>query len=327
MRAAIIAAGHSVGDTVVENAEIAARLDVAPEWILNATGIQRRHYASPGQAASDLAAEAGKKALANADISAEDLDLIIVATSTPDELGPPTACRVQYLLGVDQAEAYDVSAACTGFLVGVSIARDRVVSRTAKHVLVVVGVEVYSRFINFRDRTTSVIFADGAGAAVIAPSEAGMGIGPVLTRSLGQHADCVLIPAGGSRLGADSDTVGEGLHMIRMDGPTLRSQFGPLFIEAAHSIFRAANIDAEDIDLFIPHQPNPRTLTMILPQLGIEPERTVFIGENMGNIGAASIPTGISLSWGANHIKPGYRVLSVSIGAGLSWGAALFDVR
>ncbi|PRY59847.1 3-oxoacyl-ACP synthase III family protein [Glycomyces artemisiae] len=304
------------------NAELAAALDIDPQRILDSTGIRERRRADATEAASDLAARAAEAALEQAGCDAADLDLLVVGTSTPDELGPATACRVQALLGARRAVAFDIGAACSGYLFGLKVARDWLAGAGRGRALVV-GAEVYSRFLDPADRATAVLFGDGAGASVVGPVPAGTGIESVRLGADGTRAGSVLIPAGGSRRPADPGTVREGAHRIRMDAPAIRRAFPELFDLAIGEILAAHGLKLDDIDLVVPHQPNPRTLRRYAEHAGIPQDRLAVIGEHLGNIGAASIPAALAAAEADGRLKDGDRVLLAAVGAGLTWGSAL----
>ncbi|GAA2157546.1 MULTISPECIES: 3-oxoacyl-ACP synthase III family protein [Glycomyces] len=308
---------------IAANPEIAAALRIDPQRILDSTGIRERRRAAPAQAASDLAAEAARAALAQAACDPADLGLLIVGTSTPDEPAPSTACRVQALIGARRAVAFDIGAACSGYLFGLKIARDWLAADPTHGRALVIGAEVYSRFLDPADRATALLFGDGAGASVLGRVPAGTGIAGVHLGSDGTQADTVLIPAGGSRRPATPDTVREGAHRIRMDAPALRKAIPETFDRALAATLTAHRLTIDDIDLLVPHQPNPRTLRLYADRAGIPHAKLAVIGEHLGNIGAASIPTALTAAEADGRLKPGDRVLLAAVGAGLTWGSAL----
>ncbi|MDN3243087.1 3-oxoacyl-ACP synthase III family protein [Glycomyces tritici] len=314
----IIGSGAYAPATVIDNEAAAAALTVAPQWILDATGIRERRRAASGEAASDLAAHAARAALRRTGLGIADIGLIVVGTSTPDELGPSTACRVQALLGARGAVALDVGAACAGYLFGLSLARDWLAARPGAGYALVIGVEVYSRFLDPRDRSTAVIFGDGAGASIVGPVADGEGIRSVRLGSDGTRADAVLIPAGGSRRPFEP-----AAQRITMDAKAIRKAFPELFDMMLAETLAEHRIGVDGIDLLVPHQPNPRTLRMFAEDAGIPLEKVVVIGDRLGNIGAGSIPTALAEAAADGRLKPGQRVLLMAIGAGLTWGSIL----
>ena len=320
----VLGTGSYLPPGVRGNDEVAARVGVSAQWILERTGVRRRHVAEPGVAASDLAVEAVRRALADASLTATDLDLIVLATSGPDELGPSTACRVQAAIGAHRAVAFDVTAACSGWLFGARVARDYLSSdTTGARYAVVVGCEVYSRFIDHTDRATAVLFADGAAAAVLGPVPAGRGFAPIVLGSDGTHAGDVLVPAGGSRRPASAGTLADGGHKIHMDGKAVRDFIQEIFPKAAHAALDREGLGVDDIDVVITHQPNPVLLRRVCEQAGFAPERLVVIGDEAGNIGAGSLPYALAEAAATGRLRPGSRALLVAFGAGLTWGSTV----
>ena len=320
----VLGTGGYLPPGVRGNEEVAAAGGVSARWILERTGVRRRHVAGPGVAASDLAVEAVRRALADAGLTAADLDLIVLATSGPDELGPSTACRVQAAIGAHRAVAFDVTAACSGWLFGARVARDYLSSdTTGARYAVVVGCEIYSRFIDHTDRATAVLFADGAAAAVLGPVPAGRGFAPIVLGSDGTHAGDVLVPAGGSRRPASARTLADGGHKIHMNGKAVRDFIREIFPRAAHEALEREGLGVDDIDVVITHQPNPVLLRSVCEQAGFPPERLVVIGDEAGNIGAGSLPYALAEAAATGRLRPGSRALLVAFGAGLTWGSTV----
>ena len=320
----VLGTGGYLPPGVRGNDEVAEACGVSAQWILERTGVRRRHLAEPGVAASDLAAEAVRRALADAGLTAADLDLLVLATSGPDELGPSTACRVQAAIGARRGVAFDVTAACSGWLFGARVARDYLSSDiTGARYAAVVGCEVYSRFIDPADRATAVLFADGAAAAVLGPVPAGRGFAPIVLGSDGTHAGDVLVPAGGSRWPASAQTLADGGHKIHMDGKAVREFILEIFPKAAHAALEREGLKPEDIDAVITHQPNPLLLRRACDEAGFPPERLVVIGDEAGNIGAGSLPYALAEAAGTGRLRPGSRALLVAFGAGLTWGSTV----
>lgn len=304
------------------NAEVARSVGVSPEWIVRRTGVRERRVAAPGEASSDLAAEAVRRAVRAAGISQHEVGLLVLATSTPDELGPATACRVQALTGTHHAVALDVTAACSGWLFGCRVAHDWLRADPAVGHAVVVGVETYSRFLDPHDRGTAALFADGAAAAVLGPVPDG-GFTGFRLGSDGRGAHHVLIPAGGSRLPASGDTVREGGHTVHMDGRAVRDFIADIFPKLVQEALREHRLRLEDIDLFVPHQPNPVLVREVAQGIGIPPERLAVFGQDVGNIGAASTPYALASAAAQGRLRAGDRVLLSVFGAGLTWGSAV----
>ncbi|MFG2136446.1 3-oxoacyl-ACP synthase III family protein [Streptomyces sp. NPDC048650] len=305
------------------NQDIAEAAGVTPQWITERTGVHTRHVADPAEAASDLAAAAVRAALAAAGIDSDQLDVLIVATSTPDELGPSTACRVQALTGAHHAVALDVSAACAGWLFAAKVAHDWLREGHGARYAVVVGVEAYSKFIDPADRGTAVLFADGAAAAVLGPVPDGRGFADFRLGSDGTGAHHVLIPAGGSRAPASPATLGAHRHHIHMDGRAVRDFITRIFPQLVSESLTRNRLRTEDIDAFITHQPNPVLLRDLGGRIGIPPERLVIVGDEVGNIGAASAPYALATAAARGLLPRDGRVLLAVFGAGVTWGSAL----
>lgn len=319
--ATIVGTGSVLPERVVPNTFFESILDTSDEWIRQRTGIRERHFAAEGETTSDLATEATKTALAAAGIAPQQVDMIICATLTPDTPIPAAAVRVQANLGVS-CPAYDLNAACAGFSYGMSTATALIESGAADTV-VVIGAEILSRVMDFTDRTTCVLFGDGAGAAVLRPSEAPGILGSVLGAD-GTTADTLYIPAGGSAMPASAETVAARDHSIRM--PAGREVFKRAVVEmasACRELLEKSGHSPDDVDLLIPHQANSRIMIAVAERLGIDAERSVIDVETVGNTSAASIPIALDRAWRAGRVKPGGLILLTSFGAGLAWGANL----
>ncbi|MEU3217574.1 ketoacyl-ACP synthase III [Streptomyces sp. NPDC006971] len=305
------------------NADVAAAAGVTPEWIAQRTGVHTRHVAAPDQAASDLAAGAVRAAVAAAGIDIDQVDVVIAATSTPDELGPSTACRIQALTGARNAVALDVSAACAGWLFAARVAYDWLRGSGGARYAVVVGVEAYSKFLDPADRGTAVLFADGAAAAVLGPVPYGSGFAGFRLGSDGTGAHHVLIPAGGSRVPASAATLDAGRHRVHMDGRAVRDFITEIFPELVRETLACNDLRLTDIDAFITHQPNPVLLRDLGTRIGIPEGRLVIVGDEVGNIGAASAPYALAGAAARGLLPRGGRILLAVFGAGLTWGSAL----
>jgi 3-oxoacyl-(acyl-carrier-protein) synthase III len=319
----IVGTGNYLPDRVRDNVEVAAVTGATESWILDRTGISTRHVADPGQATSDLAARAADEALASADVDVDDIALIILATSTPDELGPSTACRVQAQLGARRAVAMDISGACSGYLFGVRVAHDWLSARPGDGFAIVVGSEVYSKFLNHDDRHTAVLFGDGAGATVLGLVPPGTGFSCIEIGSDGSGAGHVLIPAGGSRRPANAATIAEQGHSIQMNGAAVRDFISEVFPRLVDQLLTASGQQLSDIDLVIPHQPNPVLLRHLAQQIGITDKQLFIVGDRVGNIGSACIPFALAEAAASGRIVAGDQLLLSAFGAGLTWGAAL----
>ncbi|MCX4744402.1 ketoacyl-ACP synthase III [Kitasatospora sp. NBC_01287] len=319
----ILGMGSYLPSGVRSNETVAAAAGVSPGWITERTGVRRRHVAAPGEASSDLAARAVQAACLAAGIGPADLGLLIVATSTPDELGPATACRVQALVAAERATALDVSAACSGWLFAAKVAHDWLRADPGTGYAVVVGVEAYSKFIDPADRGTAVLFADGAAAAVLGPVEEGGGFHGFRLGSDGRGAHHVLIPAGGSRRPADPATLADGGHRIRMDGRAVRDFIVAVFPRLVAESLAEHDLKLDAIDAVIAHQPNPVLLRRLGGEIGIPAERLIVTGERTGNIGAASAPFALTAAAAGGALPARARILVCVFGAGLTWGRTL----
>ena len=319
--ATVVGSGSVLPERVVTNAEFEKLVDTSDEWIRERTGIRERHIAAPGETTSDLAVEAARNALDAAGIAPEQLDLIVCATLTSDTPIPSTAVWVQRKLGIG-APAFDVNAACAGFSYAFSTGTAFIESGQAETVLVI-GAEVLSSVMDYTDRTTCILFGDGAGAVVLRPSESPGVLGSVLGAD-GRAAEILIIPAGGSARPASHETVDARDHAIRM--PNGREVFKRAVVEmtnACRELLEKSGYAPEDVDVLIPHQANARILIAVAERLGVPLEKAVVDVETVGNTSAASIPIALDRAWRAGRVKVGDLVLLTSFGAGLAWGANL----
>ncbi|MGW6704052.1 3-oxoacyl-ACP synthase III family protein [Streptomyces sp. NPDC054956] len=307
----------------VGNAEIAGRYGVDPEWIERMTGVRERQYAEPGQATSDLAVSAAEHALADAHLSPRDIDVILVATSTPDQLAVATACRVQHRLGADHAWATDVGGACAGFLYALKTARDILAASNPAGRALVIGAETFSKFQNPVDRSTGVLFADGAGAVVVGPAATGQGILCSTQGTDGALADIVGIRAGGSAQPTTEHTVSEGGHYLHMNGKAVAAYFHDAFPKIVGGLIKLSGLPLSEIDLVIPHQANPRILRALSLELGISTSQLVVTADTFGNTGAASIPMALHVARDQGRLHPDSTVLHAAVGAGMSWAGTV----
>jgi 3-oxoacyl-[acyl-carrier-protein] synthase III len=319
--ATVAGVGSVLPERVVPNAEFERLVDTSDEWIRERTGIAERHFAADGETTSDLAVGAARIALETAGVAPEHLDLIVCATLTGDTPIPAAAVWVQRKLGVT-APAFDVNAACAGFSYALSTGTAFIESGRAETVLVM-GAEILSRVMDFGDRTTCVLFGDGAGAVVLRTSESAGVLGSVLGAD-GTAAEILYIPAGGSAEPASHESVEARDHSIRM--PKGRDVFKRAVVEMANAsrqLLEKSGYTADDVDLLIPHQANARIMVAVAERLGIGLDRAVVDVETVGNTSAASIPIALDRAWRAGRIREGDLVLLTSFGAGLAWGATL----
>ena len=316
--ATVLSMGSALPDRVVGNDEFP---DSSDEWIRTRTGIGERRFAGEGETTSTLAAEAGRRALAEAGVEASTVDVVIVATATGDRPLPSTAAYVQAALGASGA-AFDLGAACSGFVHGLALSSSMIQTGTAE-VILLIGAECLSRFIDPSDRSTAVLFGDGAGAAVLGPSQ-DPGVLASLLDGDGSRADQLSIPAGGARVPATDETVRERDHTIHMpDGREIFRRAVVEMTQACEVVLGKAGLTADDVDLLVPHQANARIVSAVASRLGVPEERAVLDIETVGNTSAASIPIALDRAWRAGRVAPGDLVLTVAFGAGFAWGANL----
>jgi 3-oxoacyl-[acyl-carrier-protein] synthase-3 len=313
--------GSALPERLVPNAELERLVDTTDEWIFTRTGIRARRFAGEGETAASLAADAAARALESAKIDAAAVDLTVVATISGDQPLPSTASFVQDRLGISGA-AFDLAAACAGFIYGTEVASAQIAMGGADTALVI-GTEVLSRFLDFSDRTTCVLFGDGAGAAVLVPSQEPGVIGSILENE-GKHARLLEIPAGGSRAPASSETIARHDHAIRMkDGREVFKRAVTGMADASARLLDKAGIGADEVALVVPHQANLRIIQSVAQRLGVPMDRVYVDIETVGNTSAASVPVAMDHAWREGRLGPGDVVLTVAFGAGLAWGANL----
>ncbi|MDA3647926.1 beta-ketoacyl-ACP synthase 3 [Saccharopolyspora indica] len=317
----VLATGSYVPAWEMTNAELAPRFDVTPEWIERKTMISARRYAAADEAASDLALHAARNAIEQAGIGPDRLDYIVVATSTGDAPLPPVACLLQDALRARRAAAFDINIACSGFVYALAVARSLIAERPGGHALVV-ATDVWSRFTDPGDRGTSVLLADGAGAAVIGPVGAG-GIVETELLTHGDQSDLLVVEAGGSRRPASHDTVDEVAHTLRMRGRAVTEFVTGQVPTTVKELLARAGVGPEEVSHFIPHQANGVLLTGLADQLGLVNAQTHLTVERYGNSGAASLPVTLDEAHRAGHLRSGDLVLLVGFGGGMSVGASL----
>ncbi|MDD4939611.1 MAG: ketoacyl-ACP synthase III [Candidatus Omnitrophica bacterium] len=317
----IIGVGEYLPKKVLSNADLEKMVDTSDEWITTRTGIKKRRIALPEEASSDLATNAAKDALKNSGLKAQDLELIIVATITPDMQFPSTACIVQAKLGAKKAVCFDISAACAGFVYAIITAQQFIARGAYKNALVI-GSEVLSTVTDWKDRNTCVLFGDGAGAAVLAEVRSG-GILSTYLGSDGSLAELLMVPAGGSRTPASHKTIDKRLHYIKMQGNEVFKLAVKIMADAAQSALKQAGLECADIDLVIPHQANIRIIMAMAKRLGLPSSKIYLNIEEYGNMSSASTAAALCGAVKRNRIKKGDIVLLDAFGAGLVWGACL----
>lgn len=317
----IAGTGKYLPDKVLTNVELEKLIDTSDEWIKSRSGICERRICADNQATSDLAVEAGRAAIADAGISPEDIDLVVVATFSPDYMFPATACLVQDRLGACNAGAFDLQAACTGFIYGLSVGAQFVRSGEMNNVLVI-GAEAVSRILDWQDRGTCVLFGDGAGAVVLRPAEENslLAVSLGADGSGGRHLD---MPAGGSRCPASHDTVEARQHFLKMNGKEIYKFAVKVIGDTAEKTLNKAGLTFNDVDVFIPHQANLRIIKAAAQRFGLPMDKVVVNLDRYGNTSAASIPVALQEAVEDGMISPGAVVLMVGFGAGLTWGSAV----
>ncbi len=320
--AGITGTGRGIPEKVLTNADLEQMVDTSDEWILSRTGIAERRIAEASQASSDLGAMAGRKALADAGVTPEEVDLVIVATITPDMAFPATACIIQDKLGLVNAAAFDLSAGCSGFVYALDMATSAVATGKNQTVLVI-GVDTLSKITDFTDRSTCVLFGDGAGAAVVQPVEEDYGVLATYLGSDGSMGHTLFLPAGGSRKPSSEETVAARQHYICMSGNEVFKFAVRIMGEASVEVLRRAELQSEDIDLFIPHQANTRIIDAAARRLGLTRDKVFVNVQNYGNTSAASIPIALDEAKEAGLFKRGDRIVLVGFGAGLTWASAV----
>jgi len=314
----IVGTGSCLPDRIVTNEELATRMDTTDEWVRARTGIRQRHIAEAAQTSSDLALPASRQALAAAGLAPSDVDLIIVATSTPDYVFPSTACLLQAKLGIKGCPAFDVQAVCSGFVYGLSIA-DKFIRSGQHKCALVVGAEVFSRILDWSDRGTAVLFGDGAGAVVLR-ADSHPGVMASALHADGSYADILSVPGnvcGGKVTGSP---------FLRMDGKAVFKFAVKVLDEVARETVALCGLTTQDIDWLIPHQANVRILEATAKRLGIDASKVVITVDRHGNTSAASVPLALDLALRDGRIRPGQRVLLEGVGGGFTWGAALVEM-
>ena len=314
--------GMAVPEKVLTNQELSKKVATDDEWIFSHTGIHQRHIAGEGETTASLATEAALKALQVANLDPGDLGLIVVSTSSPEHIFPATACLVQDLIGARKAGAFDLSAACTGFIFALNMAAQAIRSGSIDSALVI-GSETLSRMVNWEDRNTCILFGDGAGAFVLQASEEPGGVLSGVMRSDGSGSDLLTVPAGGSKLPASLATIEAGLHFIQMNGREVFRFATRVMAQATRETISAASLTMDDITLVIPHQANRRIIEAAAKGLDLPMERFALNIDKYGNTSTASIPIATCEAIQEGRLHPGDKVVFVGFGAGLTWGASL----
>jgi 3-oxoacyl-[acyl-carrier-protein] synthase III len=316
----ITGVGSYVPEKVLTNADLERMVETSDEWITTRTGIKERRIAASTQAASDLALPAARQALEEAGTKAEEVDLVVCATATPDMLFPATAALVADELGAEEAAAYDLLAGCTGFIYALSQAYGALAAGLSKKALIV-GTETLSKITNWHDRSTCILFGDGAGAAVVEAVEDGGILGFELGAD-GSGGPDLCVPAGGSRTPATAESLEQELQFIQMRGQEVFRFATRIMVSSAEELLAECGAGVEDVDLYVAHQANKRIIDHAVKNLGLDPEKVFSNIDRYGNTSSASIPLCLVEARGAGRLEPGTRVLMSAVGAGFTWGSA-----
>ncbi|HHZ16476.1 MAG TPA: beta-ketoacyl-ACP synthase III [Peptococcaceae bacterium] len=314
--------GSWVPEETVSNFDLMKMIDTTDEWIVTRTGISERRKASEQEAASDLGVQAAQKALEDAGLKAEELDLILVATITPDMFFPATACLIQHEIGAVNAAAFDLSAACSGFIYALAVGSQFVATGMYRNVLVVAA-ETLSKIVDWRDRNTCILFGDGAGAVVLQPVEEGYGFLAFDLGSDGAGADLLKVPAGGSRKPATLETVRNNEHYITMNGNEVFKFAVKIMGETSLKSIRCAGLSPEAVDYFVPHQANNRIIDAAAKRLNLSADKVYVNLDKYGNMSSASVPVALDEAVRKGFIKKEHIVVLVGFGAGLTWGSCV----
>ena len=321
-RAGILGTGHSYPEGILTNADLAEIVDTSDEWITTRTGIKQRRKAAPGEYTSLFAVRAARQAIERARLDPADIDLLLCATVTPDQILPSTGCIIQAELGANNAAAMDVVAACSGFLYGVSLANSMIKTGQARYA-VVVGAEILTQYVDYKDRQTCVLFGDGAGAAVLGPADSNRGILASKIKSDGRYEEQLFSPGGGTRRKPTAETLAAGDHFFKMRGNELFKVAVRSMAEISREVLEMAGKKSDEIDLFIPHQANQRITEAVADRLNVDMEKVYSNIAVHGNTSSASIPIALDECVEAGRIKEGDLVLMASFGGGVTWGAVL----
>ena len=320
--AGVLGTGSALPEKIITNADLEKMVDTSDQWITDRTGIRERRQAAPHETTSTLSVQASRHALDKAGMKATDLDLIICSTISPDMPLPSTASLIQRELGAHGCCAFDLAAACSGFLFGMTVAEQFIRTGASRHVLVI-GAELLSRYLDYKDRATCVIFGDGVAAAVFGPVEPPSGILAHELHTEGQYAEHLFIPAGGTAMPASCQTVIQGAHYIKMRGNELFKVAVRSLEEVSRQVLKNAGLTTDDIDLFIPHQANQRITEAVRERLGLTSEKVYSNISRIGNTSSASIPICLDECVQSGRLKKGDLVLMSAFGAGVTWGAVL----
>ena len=321
-RAGILGTGHSYPEGILTNADLAKLVETSDDWITSRTGIRQRRKAAPGEYTSLFAVRAARQAIERARLDPADIDLLLCATVTPDQILPSTGCIIQAELGANNAAAMDIVAACSGFLYGLSLADSMIRTGQSRYVLVI-GAEILTQYVDYTDRQTCVLFGDGAGAAVLGPVDQSRGILATKIKSDGRYEEQLYSPGGGTRRRPSAETLAAGDHFFKMKGNELFKVAVRSMAEISREVLETSGLSAEDVDLFIPHQANQRITEAVANKLDVDIDKVYSNIAVHGNTSSASIPIALDECVEAGRVKEGDLVLMSSFGGGVTWGSVL----
>jgi len=322
INAGILGTGHSYPEGILTNADLEKMVDTSDEWITSRTGIKQRRKAAPNEYTSQFAVRASREAIERAGIDPAEIDLILCATVTPDQILPSTACLIQAELGAHKSAAMDIVAACSGFVYGLSLADSMIRTAQSTYVLVI-GAEILTRYVDYTDRSTCVLFGDGAGAAILGPVQAGRGILASRIRSDGRFEEQLYARGGGTKGGFSAETIARGDHFFKMKGHEVFKVAVRSMADISRQVLDEAGLTTSDVSLFIPHQANQRITDAVAGMLNV-PDTQVYSNIAMhGNTSSASIPIGLDECVEAGRIKKDDVILMASFGGGVTWGAVV----
>ncbi len=322
--AGIIGMGHAYPSTVLTNADLEKIIDTNDEWITTRTGIKQRYKAADDEYTSQFAVKAGRKAIENAGIDAKDIDIIICATTTPDQILPSTGCLIQAELGCENAAGMDVFAACSGFVYGITMVESMIRTGQIRYALVI-GAEVLTKYVDYTDRSTCVIFGDGAGAAVLGPVAEGKGILATKIRSDGRFEESLYARGGGTKYGTSHETIDNKMHYFSMKGNAIFKLAVRSMADISLEMLEKAGKSIEEVSIIIPHQANQRITEAVTERLGVTSEKVFSNIAQTGNTSSASIPIALTECLESGKIKEGDLVVLTAFGGGVTWGATVIQ--
>jgi 3-oxoacyl-[acyl-carrier-protein] synthase-3 len=322
VNAGILGMGHAYPEGILTNADLEKIVETSDEWITTRTGIKQRHKAAENEYTSQFGSAAARQAIERAGLQPTDIDIIVCATTTPDQIMPSTGALIQAQIGATNAAGMDVFAACSGFLYGLTMVESMIRTEQIKHALVI-GAEVLTKYVDYTDRSTCVIFGDGAGAAVVGPVHSGKGILATKIRSDGRYEEQLYCPGGGTKLGTTHETIDNRMHFFKMKGNELFKVAVRSMADISAEMIEKAGCTVDDIDLVIPHQANQRITDAVAQRLGVPEEKVYSNIAQHGNTSSASIPIAIDECIESGKIKEGSLVLLTAFGGGVTWGGTV----